>query len=180
MSADEKCGVLQDCAVEGIFVEALGIKLKVCKGWARMSPVNVVHDVAKAAYRAITSGGDLGCFLVQEVVDIYTALLGFRLFCLTETVAVPAHDKTGLKRESLVLPNVRNGVAVNPNAAVGVGGSAGSIEFVLPETAPKHTGLVWLTCINANHSKLTVSATYDNGRSFGKAGCTRSFCRNST
>ena len=176
MAADEKGGVLQNCAIEGVLIETLWIKLKVGERWACVDPVDVVHNVTEAAKHTVATSRNLCSVLVHDVVHINAAFFCLGLFCLAEAVAIPAHNQTGLECQSLVLPNLWNSVAVYTDAIIWVWSALIGVELVLPEAAAKNTSLTRLASANANHAQLAITAADNNRRTLGKARLCCSVC----
>ena len=176
MAADEKGGVLQNCAIEGVLIETLWIKLKVGERWACVDPVDVVHNVTEAAKHTVATSRNLCSVLVHNVVYVNAALFCLGLFCLAEAVTIPAHDQTRLECQSLVLPNLWNSVAVYTDAILWVWSALIGVELVLPEAAAKYAGLTRLASANANHAQLAIATADNNRRTLGKAGLCCSVC----
>ena len=170
MAADEKGGVLQNCAIEGVLIETLWIKLKVGERWACVDPVDVVHNVTEAAKHTVATSRNLCSALVHDLIHVINAaLFCFGLFCLAEAVTIPTHNQTRLECQSFVLPNLWNSVAVYTDAIIWVRSALIGVELVLPEATTKNASLARLASANANHAQLAITAADNNRCTFGKA-----------
>ena len=176
MATDEKGGVLQNCAIEGVLIETLWIKFKVGERWACVGPVDVVHNVAEAAKHTVATCRNLCSVLVHDVVHVNAALFCLSLFCLAEAVTIPTHNQTRLECQSLVLPNLRNSMAVYAYAIVWVWSALIGVELVLPEATTKNASLTGLASANANHAQLAITAANNNRCTLSKAGLCCGVC----
>ena len=177
MATDEKGGVLQNCAIEGVLIETLWIKLKVGERWACVDPVDVVHNVTEAAKHTVATSRNLCSALIHDLIHVINAaLFCFGLFCLAEAVTIPTHNQTRLECQSFVLPNLWNSVAVYTDAIIWVWSALIGVELVLPEAAAKNASLTRLTSANANHAQLAIAAADNNRSALSKAGLCCSVC----
>ena len=107
--------------------------------------------------------------LIHDVVYVNTTLFCLGLFCLAEAVTIPTHNQTRLECQGLVLPNLRNSVAVYTDAIVWVWSALIGVELVLPEASAKNASLTRLASANANHAQLAIATANNNRSTLSKA-----------
>ena len=161
MAMDEKGGVLQNCAIEGVLIETLWIKLKVGERWACVGPVDVVHNVTEEAKHTVATCRNLSSVLVHDIVNVNAALFCLGLFCLAEAVAIPTHNQTRLECQSFVLSNLWNSVEVYTDTIVWVWSALIGVELVLPEATAKNTSLTRLATRIIAEMGCQIVKTYD-------------------